>query len=458
MSHHLPTCIAALAIACAPLVAQSSANVALESTIPHQPCTTGDVWAMGNYMLIARRYDGFAVVDISDPNNPVSNTIRPPGYPASTYSYGIGDVKSDGRYIYATDEATGRGGFIYDTVPDPMNPTLVSTWDRAGVFSCHNCFVDGNTLYAQEDIIDITDKANPRWLARLPTSGLLHDIIVLDNRAYVSNWSSGIQIYDVSNPRLPFRIGSATYPNAGTHNMWPSEDRQYLYTTDENTVGGVGGYVRVWDISNLSAIQQVGQFKTGPVDSVVHNVHVWGDLLYIAYYKEGLRVCSIKDPANPVEIAHYDTYASTGSGCFGGPYAGCFGVYPWRRNTVLLSDMDTGGYVVRLDLVDQTFNAQSLTVPPGGTIDLNFAFQNQTTAPLDSYGIMVLTGIAGAPVLSPFVVDARTLTPSETAIHNTLLPLPAGIPTPLPITFSGFTGTSSPLTISQRVDLTITVQ
>ena len=64
---------------------------------------------------------------------------------------------------------------------------------------------------------------------------------------------------------------------------------------------------------------QVGTYKVGPASSVVHNVQVSGDLLFVSYYKEGLRVCSIADPVNPVEIAHYDTYAPTADGCSADP-------------------------------------------------------------------------------------------------------------------------------------------
>ena len=143
------------------LSAQSS-NLVLESRIPYGPCTTADVWAVGDYMLLARRLDGFAIVYIRDPRNPVVKTIFPPGYPRAI-GPGINDIKSDGRYIYVGDQGAGQGVFIYDTVPDPMNPTLVSTLVDTPATSVHNLWVDGNYLYAQKWIFDVTDKANPTF-------------------------------------------------------------------------------------------------------------------------------------------------------------------------------------------------------------------------------------------------------------------------------------------------------
>ena len=50
------------------LLAQNSRNMTLLSKIPHSPCTTGDVWALDdNHMLIARRGQGFAIVDATNP-------------------------------------------------------------------------------------------------------------------------------------------------------------------------------------------------------------------------------------------------------------------------------------------------------------------------------------------------------------------------------------------------------
>ncbi len=451
-------------VAVAGATAQSSLHMEKISTVPFAPCSVGDIWAMGDTMLVARRWAGFSLVDVSDPANPVSTDVTPPGYPVFQSSYGVGDIKSDGRYVYATDEATGEGLFIYDA-QDPKNPVLVSTLGRIGFrSSCHNCWVDveAKTLYTTTgDVYDVSNPASPRWLSRIASG---HDVVVINGRAYVSEWSSGIGIYDVSTPMVPRRIGSQNYSNSATHNMWPSKDGRHLFTTDENLVGSTGGSVRVWDISNLSSMTQVGSYKTGATGSVVHNVHVHGDLLYVSYYKEGVRVVDISNPATPVEIAHFDTFVGNGGGCFlaqngwGAEYAGIWGVYPFGLDKVLVSDMEQGAHILRLRVIDQTFSVTPSPVQPGTALQLNLSYQNVSSTPLPGFGIALLSGINGVPAALPLIIDLANVAPSQTVNKTLNIPVPLGLPSGLTIDFTGFSGLSSPLTVTETIPVQVTVQ
>ena len=142
--------------------------------------------------------------------------------------------------------------FVYDAGTDPMNPTYVGAIRHANIPSVHNCWIDDDTLYCvgrgKIQVYDVSNKTSPVFLSTLGNSlpGFTHDVIVLDDRAYCSFWNGGIAIYDVSTPSAPQLLGHKPYANSATHNMWPTEDRNYLYTTDENQVGGIGGAVRIW--------------------------------------------------------------------------------------------------------------------------------------------------------------------------------------------------------------------
>ena len=57
---------------------------------------------------------------------------------------------------------------------------------------------------------------------------------------------------------------------------------------------------------------EVGTVKVGPNYSLPHNVYVRDDMLFAAYFTEGVRVWDISNPKNPVEIGNYDTFASSG--------------------------------------------------------------------------------------------------------------------------------------------------
>ena len=462
--------LASLLLTAGLVPAQISSNVELLSQVNNGTCTTTDVWAIGDYILVARVIEGFQVLDVSDPANPVVSNIRPPGYPASPGTLGCSDIKSDGRYIYVTDEATGEGVFIYDGFPDPMNPTYIGSLRGPGqpAMLVHNLWVEGDYLFAQDMVYDVSDRANPQFVTQLDNqdhpggASFTHDVVVKNDRAYLSKWDDGFEIWNVADPVNPVLVGAHTYPDAKTHNAWPSEDGNYLYTTDEQLLAGIGGFVRIFDISDLDDINEVGTFKTGPTASVVHNVHVNGDLLFIAYYKEGVRVCSIADPANPVEIGYYDTFLPAGDGCHHF-FAGVWGVYPFRKDMMVVGDLDTGVYIMRLDPIAQQLQARfrgqrSLFHPTIGSIDIDFTFQNNAPAALDAFGVLTLSSVNGQPLSMPLLASTGLLNPAQTVGQSLQIPVPTGLEGSLTLGFTGYTGIASPIVLSEEKQVSVTIE
>jgi hypothetical protein len=75
---------------------------------------------------------------------------------------------------------------------------------------------------------------------------------------------------------------------------------------------------------------------------MAHNGIIKGDLVYIPYYHDGLRVFDISDPINPVQSWQYDTYIPTSHAS----YKGAWGVYPnLPSGNIIISDMQTGLYI-----------------------------------------------------------------------------------------------------------------
>lgn len=454
MRPHAFLFLAALALSETAAVGQTARNLSLQARLPRTACTTGDVWAIGDYMLLARRSQGFEVVDARDPKNIKTKLVRPPGYPQSVRSYGVGDIKADDRYIYATNEGTSVGGvFVYDA-RDPMNPRYVGVVG-SGHGTVHNCWIDPRRklLYTNRGwVYDVTNPAAPRTVSR-PVTRFCHDVMAAGNRAYYSLWYGGFAIYDMTSPSRPRLLASHSYSGARTHNAWPTEDGKFLYTTDEKA----DGFVRIWDISNLSAIRQVGTWRTGARGESVHNVQVAGDLLFVTYYKSGLRVLSIKDPARPVEIAFFDDYPGTGPGCFGGPYAGTWGVYPWHFFQIFVSDLDKGGYVLRLDAVPGTFTAKSTTVRPGQILEMDLGYRNATNTSLGGFGVVVFSAINNQPLLVEVLSSLTRLAPAQVVGKKIRLPVPPGIPA-LTVDFTAYTGTFDPILVSSRIPLRVNVR
>ena len=78
---------------------------------------------------------------------------------------------------------------------------------------------------------------------------------------------------------------------------------------------------------------------------MAHNGIIRGELAYIPYYHDGLRVFDISDPNNPTQIWEYDTYIPSDHDS----YKGAWGVYPYLPSgNIIVSDMQTGLYIIEL--------------------------------------------------------------------------------------------------------------
>ena len=120
---------------------------------------------------------------------------------------------------------------------------------------------------------------------------------------------------------------------------WLNDDGTLYIMQDENH-----GYdVKILDVADLNNISVLATFNSG-VDpqSMAHNGIIKGDLAYIPYYHDGLRVFDISDPSNPVQTWEYDTYAPNSHAS----YKGAWGVYPYLPSgNIIVSDMQTGLYL-----------------------------------------------------------------------------------------------------------------
>jgi hypothetical protein len=81
-----------------------------------------------------------------------------------------------------------------------------------------------------------------------------------------------------------------------------------------------------------------------------HNAVVRGDLLYAAWFSDGVRVLDVRDPANAVELAAWIPPAEAGSAAVRS-YLGD-GPQVWgvalEGDLIVASDINSGIYVLRL--------------------------------------------------------------------------------------------------------------
>ena len=323
--------VASLAIQ-QPAIAQESWNVTLVSRLHPSSTWYADVWGYVDssgteYALLATSEEVW-MIDLSEPANP---TV------VSTFGNGL-DIKTFDHYVLTS------GGGIYD-VADVTNPVLVGTFPSA-----HNIFVSYPYLFLaclENQIYDITDLTNPVFVRDYGSD--CHDVTVINDTLYNAGGFTGIEIFDISDINNHVLLTSFRLENLYAHNVWPTEDRKYLLLTDEAVTAKAGFWgLTIWDIQDMSSPMMVAQYKIRDRPNI-HNVYVRGNHAYISHYVDGLRILDIADPTNPVEVGFYDTFPGSDDDIF----FGAWGTYPFLPSgLILISDTDSGLYVVRFDSVE----------------------------------------------------------------------------------------------------------
>ena len=264
-------------------------------------------------------------------------------------------------YLYAVcDEGSSSTLQIIDISDLPSSINTV--YDSNILFTkSHNIYIDTTTakMYAcasntAMDVYSLNTPTNPTLIYSYNGVGHVHDAFVRNDTAYLNCGNDGLRVMDFSAVNTmgdqPTLLATLTsYPDAGyNHSGWLNDDGKLYIMQDENH-----GYdVKILDVSDLTNISVLATFNSG-VDpqSMAHNGIIKGDLAYIPYYHDGLRVFDISDPINPVQTWEYDTYSPNSHAS----YKGAWGVYPnLPSGNIIVSDMQTGLYVFQCGTATST--------------------------------------------------------------------------------------------------------
>lgn len=309
-----------------------------------------DVWGYvdedGNEYALVGAEKGVSVVDVTDPQNPTEIYWLP----GSNSPWR--DLKVNGDYAYITTE--GNDGLqIIDLSPLPGG-TITNTSNYYGPpgdmwASAHNLYIDENgygyIFGSSRDaggviILDLfTDPMNPTEVGSFE-NWYVHDGYVRNDIMYLAHVYAGfISIVDVSDKSNPVVLGTKETPSSFAHNVWLSDDGDYVFTTDEVS----DAYITAYNVTDPSNIFEVDRIQSSPGDAIVpHNSHVMGDFLITSYYADGVVIHDISDPSNMVEVGRYDTYPGTSSSTIGN-----WGAYPFLPSgTLLATDIENGLFVL----------------------------------------------------------------------------------------------------------------
>ena len=331
-------------------------------------------WSDGKkYKAILGAMKGTIFVDVTD--NLISNTdiafySGQPSIWRECQTYTVRDtvrgVEIIKGYAYVTTEAPG--GLQIFRIDGPR-PVLVNTFDSTFT-RAHTIFIDtlsgrayvNGTRFSprtEEDrdrvrgmhlggmrILDLSDPENPKDLGGYgghARNTYTHDSYAFGNILYAASIYKGlIRVLDVTDPQNIVVLDSLFTPLAFTHNVWMSDDGQWLFATDEQKGSGLV----VYDASDPRH-PRFARFYRSPLvhpRSIAHNVVVRGNIAYVSWYTEGVRLIDITNPRNPKEVGFFDTSLRDPAE---GAMAGNWSVYVDDRGFVYLSDIDNGLFVLK---------------------------------------------------------------------------------------------------------------
>ena len=312
-----------------------------------------DVWGyvdeQGNEYAIVGTEDGTSIMNVSDPINPFEVFWLP----------GENSIWRDpsvyGDYAYISTEAE-EGLTIINLSPLPESNVLVSTLytGESGLSweSAHNCHVDDagylyvfGANYGEGGVLiyDVnTMPMNPSFVGAFD-NWYVHDGVAFGDTLYLAHVNDGflsiVDITDRSNPQL---LGTKITPDSFTHNIWPSDNREVVYTTDELP----DAFIAAYDITDVDNITELDRVQSSPGQNVIpHNTFVLNDYLITSYYVDGITIHDAQHPRNLIEVAAYDTYPGQTP-----TFDGSWGVYPYLPSGIILaSDRSEGLYILQPD-------------------------------------------------------------------------------------------------------------
>lgn len=223
---------------------------------------------------------------------------------------------------------------------DPA-PTFVGRWPPHGQGEAMGVAVVGTIAYVANEfaglqVIDVSDPAQPNWLAGYDTKGFSLNVAVADTIAYVADGSfGGLQIIDVREPGRPKWVGEY---HTGGNAYDVAVAGSIAYVAD-----GFGAGLRVIDVSDPA---QPSLLATDRTSGAVRAVVVLGDTAYTAGgYGVGLTILDVSRPAQPRRLGGYAT-----------PGAALDVDVSRERNTAYLAggnfDKNLGKYVDGLLIID----------------------------------------------------------------------------------------------------------
>ncbi len=266
---------------------------------------------------------GFHLFDVTNPSDPVHLSNFSTGPVHNLYLYQRGAeayvlLAIPSGEVFGPGRGTPPSDFQIVNVTDPSDPSLIGEWTIGR---------DGGSAFGRPSYLDpslppgsdCTPPPGTPSLCRGMHPGVFnHDVWASEDGtvAYLSYWDAGLILLNISDPSSPTLIGRGIEPltfgseEGNLHHAVPARGGELVLLADEDFAQGPWGFVRIFDTSDPTDPIQIGAFATENslnttrrgFSFTAHNIAVRGDLAFIAWWDDGIRVIDFSQPTNPREI------------------------------------------------------------------------------------------------------------------------------------------------------------
>lgn len=242
---------------------------------------------------------GFHIYDVGDPTDPgIIDYLNTPGSPTG--------VDASGAYAFIAS-----GILLFQTVDLtlPTSLTEVATYDSGGS-GAWGVAVRGDYAYASASsglqIFDVSDPDNPFWVGLHDSAGGgMHDVDIRGNTVYTTDGAyfqpNSLKLVDVSDPENPALITKAlNFVAPSSHSTMAAHGvslyGDYAYVTDNFPSGGM--YAVNINPASGNFLKDYGSCNTRPAPEggIARGIAVFGSHAFVADSDGGLSVINVADP------------------------------------------------------------------------------------------------------------------------------------------------------------------
>lgn len=360
-----------------------------------QGTQVNDIWGWtdsetGKEYALVGLSDGVTFVDVTSPTSPIviGKLIETHAHSRNEEVFhgesSWRDIKVYANHAYIVSDLNEEHGMqVFDlTQLRAFDGSTFQTFEHTarytGVGSAHNIVINEDTGFGYIvgistgsgsctggglHIVDLTDPANPEYVACFDDDGYTHDAQCVIYNGSDTEYQ-GMEICFNSNEdtftivntddKTDIQlISRTTYTDAGyTHQGWLSEDHNYFFANDEfdESRNGYNPRTIIWDVRDLDNPIHIGDFYNEAV-SIDHNLYTHNNLIFASNYSSGLRVLDYTRVENAQlrEVAFFDTQPQSDVIA----YEGSWSNYPYfKSGNIIVSDMANGLFVLKLNIND----------------------------------------------------------------------------------------------------------